>query len=279
MIVCIHKKKSNYKQRQSFTMTSTIKASETLSFLIIILVLCSCQSFTLRSWSTTSSTANIRSSSNKDSSLSATRRTVISQILKSSPPLFIMTNYPQNANAGIDPNTLKQYQVEGDISGSQQRLRQLEVEKNRPEDTMNIPFEELPSGVSYREYREGKGETIVQNGSKVAVEMTIRCKSFATANDPGGLKYFSTKDDTDFNELAWTVGSGELLPGLEEGMMGMHKNAIRRIEIPSTMVFAARKEGQLPLPKESNKDGKRRFENLFKTDATLLFEVLVTRIK
>lgn len=277
MIVCIHKKKSNNKQRQSFTMTSTIKATETLSFLIIILVLCCCQSFTLRSWSTTSSTA--RSSSNKDSSLSATRRTVISQILLSSPSLFIMTNYPQNANAGIDPNTLKQYQVEGDISGSQQRLRQLEVEKNRPEDTMNIPFEDLPSGVSYREYREGNGETIVQNGSKVAVEMTIRCKSFATANDPGGLKYFSTKDDTAFNELAWTVGSGELLPGLEEGMMGMHKNAIRRIEIPSTMVFAARKEGQLPLPKESNKDGKRRFENLFKTDATLLFEVLVTRIK
>jgi hypothetical protein len=30
---------------------------------------------------------------------------------------------------------------------------------------------------------------------------------------------------------------------------------------------------------EKNKDGKRRFENLFKTVATLLFEVLVTRIK
>jgi hypothetical protein len=55
------------------------------------------------------------------------------------------------------------------------------------------------------------------------------------------------------------------------------KNAVRRIEVPSTLVFAARKANQLPLP--TTKDGKRRFESLFKTDATLLFEVLVTRIK
>ena len=118
---------------------------------------------------------------------------------------------------------------------------------------------------------------VVQKGSKVGTEMTIRCKSFATNNEPGGLKYFSTKDDTDFNELAWTVGDGQFSPALEEGMMGMRKNAIRRIEVPSTMVFSARNAQQLPLP--TTKDGKRRFENLFKTDATLLFEVLVTRIK
>ena len=122
--------------------------------------------------------------------------------------------------------------------------------------------------------------TVVQTGSKIAVEMTIRCKSFATANEPGGLKYYSTKDDTDFNELAWVVGSGDQvgsIPALEEGMMGMHKNALRRIEIPSTAAFAARKANQLPRP--TTKDGQRRYDNLFKTDATLLFEVLVTRIK
>lgn len=118
---------------------------------------------------------------------------------------------------------------------------------------------------------------VVQPGSKVAVEMTIRGKSFSTANEPGGVKYFSTKDDTDFNELAWSIGDGELIPGLEEGMLGMRRNSLRRIEVPSTMVFAARKANQLPLP--TTKDGKRRFESLFKTDATLLFEVLVTRVK
>mmetsp|Transcript_45516 Transcript_45516/g.67074 ORF Transcript_45516/g.67074 Transcript_45516/m.67074 type:complete len:257 (+) Transcript_45516:65-835(+) len=186
---------------------------------------------------------------------------------------------PGMANAGIDPSTLKNIRVEGDEAGSATRLRQIELEKNRPEDTLNIPYEVLPSGVQYREYRDGKGEATVQPGSKVAVEMTIRCKSFSTAQEPGGLKYFTTKDDTDFNELAFTVGSGEMIPGLEEGMMGMKRNGLRRIEVPSTMVFAAKKANQLPLPSAKNKDGNRRFENLFKTDATLLFEVLVTRIK
>ena len=112
--------------------------------------------------------------------------------------------------------------------------------------------------------------------------MTIRCRSFATADEPGGLKYFSTKGDTEFNEVAWVVGDEVDNPvpvEFEEAIMGMHKGGVRRIELPSTAVFAARKAGRLPVPSEKNKDGKRRFENLFKTDATLLFEVLVTRIK
>lgn len=187
--------------------------------------------------------------------------------------------FPQKASAGIDPNALKSMSVEGDNNGSMQRLRQLQEEKTRPEDTVDKPFEKLDGGISYREYREGKGDAIVTAGSKVAAEMTIRCKSFSTANEPGGLKYYSTKDDTDFNELAWTIGSGELVPGLEDAMVGMRKGSIRRIEVPSTAVFAARDANQLPLPKASNKDGNRRLSNLFKTDATLIFEVLVTRIK
>jgi len=188
--------------------------------------------------------------------------------------------HPSYANASIDPATLKDYKIEGDISGVATRLSQIEATRNRPSDLTDIPFEELPSGVSYREYREGKGGEVIKPGSKVAVEMTIRCKSFSTAKEPGGVKYFSTKTDTDFNEVAWIIGSGELPPGLEEGMMGMRRSALRRIEIPSTMVFEAKKMNQLPLPIETNKDGKKLFEErLFKTDATLLFEVFVTRIK
>lgn len=193
--------------------------------------------------------------------------------------ISVLLSFASPANAGIDPSALKALPVEGDSTGTVTRLRQLEADRTRPTDLVDIPFEKFPSGVSYREYREGKGEAVVEPGSKVAVQMSIRCKSFATANEPGGVKYFSTRDDTEFDELAFTIGSGEILPGLEEGMMGMHKNGLRRIEVPSTMVFAARNANQLPLPKDTNKDEKRIFERLFKTDATLLFEVLVTRIK
>lgn len=241
-----------------------------INYIFLAFSLGSTESFSPQAPQKASSTNELQSSSN--------RRNFLSKITSAGAAVTVLS-MPQIANAGIDPSALKTYQIEGDINGAATRLKQIQEEKVRPDDTIDIPFTELPSGVSYREYREGKGEAVVQPGSKVAVEMTIRCKSFATANDPGGLKYYSTKVDTDFNEAAWTVGSGELLPGLEEGMMGMHKNAIRRIEVPSTMVFAARNNGQLPLPKETNKDGKRLFDRLFKTEATLLFEVLVTRIK
>lgn len=194
--------------------------------------------------------------------------------------LIATTAVSAPANAGIDPNALKALQVEGDTTGVASRLRQVAaVNGPQPDDSKDIAFEVLPSGTSFREYREGKGDATVQRGSKVAVEMTIRAKSFSTADEPGGRKYFSTKADTEFNELAWTVGSGELPPELEDAMVGMRKGAVRRIELPSTAVFAAEKNNQLPSPSEKNKDGKRVYDRLFKTDATSLCELLVTRIK
>jgi hypothetical protein len=203
----------------------------------------------------------------------------------------LMVGAPSSAMAGIDPSALKSLPIEGDTSGSTSRLRQISSLANngvsgpRPEDSKDIAFTVLPSGEgSYRTYREGSGDATIQPGSKVAVEMTIRCRSFATADEPGGVAYFTTKEDTDFNELAWTIGSspsdGDIVPTqLEECMMGMKKGSVRRIELPSPVVYAAYKAGRLPLPSEKNEDGNRRFEKLWKTDATLLFEVLVTRIK
>lgn len=146
-------------------------------------------------------------------------------------------------------------------------------------DSADVPFTQLPSGVSYRQFREGKGKRVVEPNSEVAVEMVIRCQKFSTTDEPGGVKYFSTKSDTRDNELRWKIGSGALPPGLEDGMMGMKKNSLRRIELPSVQVFAARDNKQLPLPSNNNPDGQRRFKNLFKTDATLLFEVLVKDVR
>lgn len=229
--------------------------------------------------STTTTTTTILQGSIGDDDSMADRRSFVNSLLVGAAALgsasIILPAAP--ANAGIDPSALKNFAVEGDVSGTAQRLRQIEEIQRPATDTVNIPYEKLPSGVEYREYREGKGEAVIQKGSKIAVEMTIRCQSFATAKEPGGVKYFSTPTDTDFNEIAWTVGSGELPPGLEEAMMGMRRNGLRRIILPSTAVFAARNDNQLPLP--TTKDGKRVYDRLFKTDATLLFEVLVTRVR
>lgn len=267
----------------NFTPPNRSKHRTMKSTILLVTLLSSCQAF---SPSVHHSTARVQSSSISARPDSSSTDDITSDesgysrrsFLGVSTAALLFAASP--ANAGIDPAALKALPIEGDSTGAASRLRQIESANGpRPEDTKDIAFEKLPSGASYREYREGKGDATVQSGSKVAVEMSIRCQSFATANEPGGLKYFSTKEDTEFNELAWTIGSGELPPELEEAMMGMRKGAIRRIELPSTVVFSARNAGTLPLPSEKNKDGKRLFERLFKTDATLLFEVLVTRIK
>lgn len=65
---------------------------------------------------------------------------------------------PSQASAGIDPSLLRTLQVQGDNSGSATRLRQVENMQKPATDLVDVPFEELPSGVSYREYRAGKGE-------------------------------------------------------------------------------------------------------------------------
>jgi len=146
-------------------------------------------------------------------------------------------------------------------------------------DSADIEFTSLPQGASYREFRIGTGNRIINPGSTVSVEMTIRCVKLATAKEPGGVKYYDTKIDTKNNLYTWTMGTGQLPLSLEEALIGMKRNAIRRIELPSTLVFKARKDNQLPLPSEKDIDGNRRYKQLFKTDATLLFEVLVVSIK
>jgi len=107
--------------------------------------------------------------------------------------------------------------------------------------------------------------------------MTVRVKSLATESQPDGPVYFSTREDSDYDELTWEVAAGDAVRGLEEGMMGMRLNAVRRIEVPSQQIFAARNAGLLPEP--TTESGKRIYEDCFKTDATLVFEVFTTAIK
>jgi hypothetical protein len=146
-------------------------------------------------------------------------------------------------------------------------------------DARDIPFEDLPSGVSYREFRVGKGEKRVGPGSEVQVEMTLRCKKLSTQKEPGGVMFFSTGKDTPNGIMSWTVGDGTMIPGVEEAMMadgGMKRSSLRRIEIPSTQIFQARRNNQLPVQKDA--DELRLTKNLWKTEATMIAEVRVMKI-
>ena len=96
-----------------------------------------------------------------------------------------------------------------------------------PTDKDSEPFQYLDSGVGWREYKSGKGEAEVEEGSRVTVNLVGRLLNL------NGVKFFSTKERTDeFGEgtpLTFTVGAGEALPGLEQGMVGMKKGAVRKV--------------------------------------------------
>ncbi|KAJ1438759.1 hypothetical protein B484DRAFT_323954 [Ochromonadaceae sp. CCMP2298] len=187
------------------------------------------------------------------------------------------------AHAGVDlaelsrfasPSATSPTVPAGDLKSQLQKVvQQQSVQETL--DARDVEFLPLPSGASYREYRVGRGDEVVQKGSAVVVQMTVRCRSFATAKEPGGVKYYDSKVDSDGGDR-WVVGSGQLPPALEEGLLGMKRGAVRRVELPSQLVFKARKEGQLPQARGA--DGQRRYGQLFKTDATLLFEVMVDKV-
>jgi len=134
----------------------------------------------------------------------------------------------------------------------------------------------LPSGVSYKEYKPGQGDAEVGPGKTVNVQMTGRLLNL------NGIKFYSTKEFKDeFGEapaLKFVYGRGELLPGLEEGMLGMKKGAIRKIVVPPSMGYS-----QYPnlLPQPSAK-GRPSLDSVLKNprrDSTIVFEVLVEGIR
>lgn len=92
----------------------------------------------------------------RDATLNMDRRSLLGGVAATSAGLLL--GLPGIAQAGIDPSLLKALPIQGDESGAVQRLRQVESIQRPETDLTNVPFTDLPSGVSYREYREGKGE-------------------------------------------------------------------------------------------------------------------------
>lgn len=89
------------------------------------------------------------------------RRPVLRQgIMTAAALLLVNAATPLTATAGIDPAALKSLRVEGDDTGGATRLRQIQAASMAVDsaDSVDKPWEELSSGVSFREYRQGRGD-------------------------------------------------------------------------------------------------------------------------
>ena len=144
-------------------------------------------------------------------------------------------------------------------------------------------FLTLPSGVKIKEMRPGDkkaGDQKAQKGDTVSVQLSGRClnlngKKFISTQDPATLAIGLSVSEP----FIWTLGSGSVIPGLEEAVVGMTKDSVRRAVIPASLGYdVAMSLGPQPQSFEE----LRSLESIVKNpnrDASLLFDVKLERIK
>lgn len=88
----------------------------------------------------------------------------------------------------------------------------------------------LPSGLSYYDFLTPKTDApLVQEGSSVSVHYTL-----GTTGARNGWRIDSSYDRA---PLTFKVGRGEVVQGLDVGVLGMRAGGTRRVVIPSKMGY------------------------------------------
>jgi FKBP-type peptidyl-prolyl cis-trans isomerase len=135
---------------------------------------------------------------------------------------------------------------------------------------------ELTNGVKVKDVRPGNGQTVTAD-SQVMIQASGRLLNL------NGVIFYNTKNNNPDGfgaiPLSINLGKGEVLPGLESGIVGMKKGGIRRIIIPADLAYS--KFPNLE-PKPMNSNDQRALDSVIKNprrDATILFDVSVERIK
>mmetsp|Transcript_19017 Transcript_19017/g.48008 ORF Transcript_19017/g.48008 Transcript_19017/m.48008 type:complete len:223 (-) Transcript_19017:180-848(-) len=90
----------------------------------------------------------------------------------------------------------------------------------------NIPVIENPSGLKYQDIKKGKGPS-PPTGYQVTVHYT--------AMTPSGQVFASSYESGKPYDVR--VGAGQIVKGLDEGLLSMQVGGIRRIYIPGDLAF------------------------------------------
>jgi len=163
------------------------------------------------------------------------------------------------------------------------------VAADKPQEFVNVgtqapapdgeaPFVALPSGVKIKDFKVGTGDAVVTpTSSRVSIQGKGRLLNL------NGVIFYNTKDnDPDgFGPLPLTIdlGKGQVIPGLEEGLVGMKKGGIRRIIIPQNLAYNNNPGLE---PKPINANDQRALDSVVKNsrrDGSVLFDVQVERFK
>ncbi len=107
-----------------------------------------------------------------------------------------------------------------------------------------------PSGLEYLDFAAGEGPAVT-DGSRVALEY----RAWLT----DGTLFDRTSPES--GPVAFQVGRGQVIPALEEGVLGMRVGGGRRLIVPSDLAYGARGKSVVP------------------PFATLIYDVLLVSIR
>ncbi|OEU07618.1 hypothetical protein FRACYDRAFT_271964 [Fragilariopsis cylindrus CCMP1102] len=141
-------------------------------------------------------------------------------------------------------------------------------------------FTTLPNGVKIKDFKIGTGsESVNSQSQNVALQMNGRL-----INTNAGITFYNTKNNNPDGfgpePLVVNLSKGEVLPGLEAGLIGMKKNGIRRIVVPAGELSYEKYPSLEPKPMTAA--DQRALDSLVKNksrDSTVMFDVKVERFK
>lgn len=136
-------------------------------------------------------------------------------------------------------------------------------------------FVELSNGVKVKDFKLGTGTEIIKENSSVQVQASGRLLNL------NGVIFYNTKNNNPDGfgaiPLSINLGKGQVIPGLESGIIGMRKGGIRRIIIPADLAYSKYPDLE---PKPMNPNDQRALDSVIKNprrDATILFDVSLER--
>ncbi|CAB1110224.1 unnamed protein product [Ectocarpus sp. CCAP 1310/34] len=143
-------------------------------------------------------------------------------------------------------------------------------------------FRDLENGLQFKDAKVGTGRAVT-DGDRVVFDWegyTIGYNGnlFESNRGPKGGDFDKDKDSSRF-----VVGSGTIIPGLEEGIKGMQAGGVRQIVVPPELGYPEgdRKHDRVG-PKPSTFSGTRALDFVLSNpgyiDKTLLFTVKVVRV-
>jgi FKBP-type peptidyl-prolyl cis-trans isomerase len=162
-------------------------------------------------------------------------------------------------------------------------------DKDYGKSRMRYPdYETTSSGLQYKELRAGDASAPLPKAGDLCVidfdgyTIGYYGRPFEARNKPKGSSFVD--DDKDF--YRFTLGSGSVIPAIEEAVADMRPGAIRRLIVPVELGYPAGKNGlpdsRLKGPRPTTFAGQRALDFVLQNqgliDKTLLFDVELIRV-